>query len=162
VAGQNQNKQKNIHYAAGSGDLGRFDDSNITYDDVNREDRYGRTALFYASMKGNIEIIKKLLKLRADVNKKDKNGQTALHFAAREQQLDATIELLNSNADIDTQDNNGNTPLSDAVFTYRGDFKVIKELLARGADRHKQNKYGVSPHTLANSVANYNVKEAFD
>ena len=41
----------------------------------------GWTALHFACLRGNVEIVKELLKFNADVNTKDQDGDTALKYA---------------------------------------------------------------------------------
>ena len=58
---------------------------------------------------------------------------------------------------MDTQDVHGNSPLWRAVFDSKGRDGVIKLLLSAGASKSLRNKHGVSPESLAKSIANYDV-----
>ncbi|MFC1522705.1 ankyrin repeat domain-containing protein [Elusimicrobiota bacterium] len=49
--------------------------------DVNAKDPYGYTALMFASMRGDIEVVRFLIDSDADVNIKNNNGNTALKYA---------------------------------------------------------------------------------
>lgn len=130
--------------------------------DVNILDEDGRTALMEAVIDNNVEIAKLLIQHGADVNKQDDLGETsALHFAAQNNSSELVEILLENQAEVDAEDVNGNTPLSDAVFNSRGEGSVIQLLLLHGGDQHKKNKHGVSPLTLAESIANYNVMRYF-
>ncbi len=61
-------------------------------------------------------------------------------------------------------DRNGNAALSEAVYAYTDDEprrgrQVIDLLLAHGADPEQKNLHGVSPNSLAATIADTNVKE---
>jgi ankyrin repeat protein len=71
------------------------------------------------------------------------------------------MTLLDAGAPVNARDANGNTPLSDAVFRSRGRGDVIKLLRDRGADPTLKNNHGVSPLSLAHTIANYDVRQFF-
>lgn len=131
-------------------------------EDINTTDRGGRTPLMNAVIDTLVEIAEILLKAGANPNLKDKGGWSALHFASQSQSLDLVKLLAQYNAEINSIDDYGNTPLFRAVFRSRGDGTIIKELLRLGADRDIENKHGVSPLKLANTIANYNVRQFFE
>ena len=56
----------------------------------------------------------------------------------------------------------GNTALIRAVSSFRGDGRIIKLLLAKGADRNKKNNYGISALKHARNVANYDIISLFE
>ena len=128
-------------------------------------DSYKRTQLHYVA--GDIEehsqvdIARELIQSGIGVNEIDVNGETALHSATNHNCYHLAELLIESGALIDAQDKNGNTPLSNAVFSSRGDGKIIKLLRARGANPLLENHHGVSPVALANSIANYDVARYF-
>ena len=66
--------------------------------------------------------------------------------------------LLKAGAEIDACDGYGNTPLFRAVFNYREDGETIRALVAGGANPDRSNKSGISPRSLAKTIANYNVE----
>ena len=79
---------------------------------VNEErDKYGRTALDIASIRGNLEISELLTSSGADVNIRDSYGQTALHSASYYGHLEIVQLLLCQGADISFRDNGGDTAL---------------------------------------------------
>jgi len=86
---------------------------------------------------------------------------TPLHFAAQGQHFQIATLLLDAGATVDVQDNNRNTPLSNAVFSSKGRGDLIKLLRQRGANPHAANNYGVTPLSLARTIANYNVAQHF-
>ncbi len=49
---------------------------------TNVKDEYGNTPLHYASMCGNLEVVKYLINKGADINKKNNKGNTPLHYAS--------------------------------------------------------------------------------
>ena len=57
----------------------------LAHEEVNldEKDRWGKTALRYAALRGALNIIKILVSNGADVFAVDKNGMTPLHFAAK-------------------------------------------------------------------------------
>ena len=70
--------------------------------DVNKVDRSGWTALFYAlsSEHNRHECVRTLLNSGADVNKVDRNGKTALTIAAHYGDYEALMMLLEEGADV--------------------------------------------------------------
>ncbi len=125
-------------------------------------DVYGRTPLHYAAMDGNVASVLHLLTDGADPNGADDNGWTPLHFAAQEWQLDVARLLLEHGAEVDVIDAHGNTPLFEAVFSSRGRGELILMLRHYAADPLRPNHHGVSPLSLARTIANYNVAQYFD
>jgi ankyrin repeat protein len=66
-------------------------------------------------------------------------------------------KLLRSGVVVDATDAHGNTPLFAATFDSKGRGDMIKLLLKAGADKNHRNKHGVSPASLASTIANYDV-----
>jgi len=128
--------------------------------DVNKLDEFGRPPLMNAILaeRADVNIIKMLVENGANVNIKD-SGQkwTALHFAAREGHADIVEFLIESGAEIDPQDVFGNTPLWRAVFTFKGDPKIINILLSHGADKYRKNYSDISPVDLANTIGDQEI-----
>lgn len=124
-------------------------------------DGLGRTPLHYAAAESKAEDVARLLAAGADANAQDDNGWTALHFAAQAVAPDCAAELLRAGADASLRDSYGNTALFRAVFSSRGNGAVIRLLREAGADPHATNNHGVSPVSLARTIANYDVAQFF-
>jgi ankyrin repeat protein len=124
---------------------------------MGRKVKSRRPELLDAVIEGDRERFDRLLAEGFAVNARDTAGWTALHFAAQRQDVSQIERLLAAGADVDATDGYGNTPLFRAVFCYRGDGSAIAALKAAGADENKLNTSGVSPRSLADSIANYDV-----
>ena len=124
-------------------------------------DEYGRTPLHYAAADGKVEEVIRLLSGGADPNAQDDNGWTPLHFAAQAVSPGVTEALLGAGAQTELKDCFGNTALSTAVFQSRGDGSVIQLLRRAGADPHAANSSGVTPLSLARTIANFDVRQFF-
>jgi ankyrin repeat protein len=57
---------------------------NVLVSDINKKDKFGRTALHYAAVHGWPKLVKYLVNAGADCSMKDQRGDTALEFALRE------------------------------------------------------------------------------
>lgn len=97
------------------------------------------SALMLASLRGNIELCKKLISRDADVNKP---GWAPLHYAATSAHLDVMKLLLDNAAYIDAESPNGSTPLMMAAMY--GNAAAVKLLLDAGADATLKNSIGLS------------------
>jgi ankyrin repeat protein len=103
----------------------------------------------------------RLLATGANPNAQDNNGWSALHFAAQAVSSCVTEALLAAGAQTELKDSFGNTALWRAVFESRGNGSVIQLLHRAGADPHAANSSGVTPLSLARTIANYNVHQFF-
>jgi ankyrin repeat protein len=141
--------------------------------DVNAKDLTGTTALMNASAYGNVAVMKMLLAKGADVNAVSlsgggavKNGPialgsfTALLLAAPYAGPEAIQLLLDAGAKVNVQDVRGMTPLMLAIATDRPDPRVIRSLLAKGADPSIKSKNGETALDWAKKFANPPVLEA--
>ena len=120
-----------------------------------------RPPLQEAVVDGNIEGVHQLLAAGADVNAQDQRGWTALHFAAQANAVEITNLLLHCKARVEIEDKAGNTSLFTATFNSKGSGEIIRLLRAAGADPKKKNKRGVSPLSLAQTMANYDVAQFY-
>jgi uncharacterized protein len=97
----------------------------------NQTDSQQRTALHYAALNGNGEMVAVLIKAGAELNVTDSLGNTPLHLAAERNQTEAAKLLLASGAKIDPQNRDGVTPLM--IAAERGNVDLVRFLLADGA-----------------------------
>ena len=114
----------------------------------------GETPLMIAALKGQVDVVQRLLARDADVNKP---GWTPLHYAASGGQEAVIRILLDANAYIDAESPNGTTPLMMAA--YYGGPKVTKLLLEEGADPRSKNQKNLSALDFAYSGPH---KEAYE
>ena len=101
--------------------------------------------LMMACLKGNIEIVKKLISRDADVNK---TGWTPLHYAATGGHIAIIELLLEQHAYIDAESPNGTTPLMMAA--HYGSPAAVKVLLEAGADPTLKSQLGLTAIDFAN------------
>ena len=94
--------------------------------DACQEDNRGNTALMGALFKGNLSIVKTLIKTDCDVNKANSNGQTAIMFAALFDRQGAIEKLVEAGADIKIKDSAGNS-LSDIALS-QGNYDLVEKL----------------------------------
>jgi uncharacterized protein len=128
---------------------------------VDSRDPDGRTPLINAVGRGESTTVADLIKRGAAVNAADRRGWTALHMAAESHRVELARVLLDAGAAIESEDAHGNTPLWRAVFVSKGRGEMITFLLARGADRNHSNRHGVSPQSLAETIATSDVAQFF-
>lgn len=67
--------------------------------EIDSIDPIGRTALIYATLKGDLELVKLLSERNADIDVKDEDGLSALSFASSLGYIDIVEFLLSKNAD---------------------------------------------------------------
>ena len=97
------------------------------------------SALMLASLKGYLDLCRKLISRDADVNKP---GWTPLHYAAANGHVDVLKLLLDNHAYIDAESPNRTTPLMMAARY--GSPAAVKVLLDAGADPKLKNSLGLS------------------
>ena len=95
--------------------------------------------LMLASLRGHLDLVRKLIDRGADVNK---TGWTPLHYAATSGHLAIMEALLENHAYIDAESPNGTTPLMMAA-NY-GTPAAVKLLLEAGADSSLRNQLGMT------------------
>lgn len=111
--------------------------------DVNKTDKWGRTALIVAAKYGFVEMIECLQELGADIHAKSNMGRTPMHFAAMKNHVKAIKCLKDLGAYLDAKDNRDMTPIHLAVED--GFIETIKCLRGLGADIHAKDKKGNTP-----------------
>lgn len=107
--------------------------------DVNTLNASDESPLMLAAIKGQQDLVNKLIARDAAVNK---TGWTPLHYAASSGQLTIIKVLLDKYAFIDAQSPNGTTPLMMAAMY--GSSESVKLLLEEGADPLMKNELGMT------------------
>jgi len=90
--------------------------------------------LMLAALRGQLDLVKKLVERDADVNK---TGWTPLHYAATGGHVPVIEFLLEHSAYIDAESPNGTTPLMMAAMY--GSPESVKHLIQAGADLQIKN-----------------------
>lgn len=107
--------------------------------DVDAANSKDETPLMIASIKGDQELVAKLLARDAAVNK---TGWAPLHYAATNGHISIMKVLLDKHAFIDAQSPNGTTPLMMAAGY--GSAEAVKLLINEGADQSMKNQQGMT------------------
>ena len=107
--------------------------------DVDAANTKDETPLMMAALKGQQDLVAKLLTRDAAINK---TGWTPLHYAATNGHISIMKELLDKFAFIDAQSPNGTTPLMMAAGY--GSFEAVKLLVDEGADQSMKNQQGMT------------------
>ena len=107
--------------------------------DVDATNSKDETPLMIASIKGDQELVAKLLARDAAVNK---TGWAPLHYAATNGHISVMKVLLDKHAFIDAQSPNGTTPLMMAAGY--GSAEAVKLLIDEGADQGMKNQQGMT------------------
>ena len=100
--------------------------------DLGHRDKNGNTALHWASLTDNEEVVELLKNKGADLNIQCQKGNTALIKAIEEGHLELAELLISSGANLNTQSNHGNTALIQAIK--KGHTEMAKLLISSGAD----------------------------
>jgi ankyrin repeat protein len=135
--------------------------------DVNAKDATGQTPLMSAASYGNVEVTRMLLAKGADVNAVSvaeglqmKNGLIALGsftpllLSVAYGGPEEVKMLLDAGAKVNVQDVRGMTPLMLAIATDYADARVVKLLLAKGADTAIKSKSGETAADWARKFSN--------
>ena len=100
----------------------------------------GQTILHVACKKGDLSIVKKVLKAGADPNVTDRFGCTPLYYACKKGDLSIVKKVLKAGADPNVTDRFGCTPLYYACK--KGELSIVKKVLEAGADPNVKDKFG--------------------
>ncbi|MBT2324168.1 ankyrin repeat domain-containing protein [Variovorax paradoxus] len=95
--------------------------------------------LMMAALKGQQDVVTKLIARDADINKP---GWTPLHYASTNGHVAVMKQLLDNHAFIDAQSPNGTTPLMMAAMY--GSTAAVQLLLDEGADTQMKNEKGMT------------------
>lgn len=104
-----------------------------------------RERFFYATKKGYVSPVKRLIDRGTDVNVKDDKsyGQTALHYAAGKGYVKVAELLINERANVNERNSEGWTPLH--YVTAKGDMEMVELLINAEANVNARTDLGCSP-----------------
>ncbi|KAK4064082.1 uncharacterized protein Triagg1_9238 [Trichoderma aggressivum f. europaeum] len=117
---------------------------------VMHTDKYGMNTLHRACLRGELELVRGLLKHKQPLDLKNNKYGTPLHCAVINGSIDVVVELLEAGAPVNAQDSKGNTPVHVAVRM--GRYTILRNLLKRGGNRFIQNFNGRNPENLASII----------
>ncbi|EAY01250.1 hypothetical protein TVAG_027180 [Trichomonas vaginalis G3] len=107
------------------------------------DDFLGRNVLHFASVKGNLRLVKSLIECGCDKDFNSKNGGTALFWSSISGYLKVVKYLISVGANKEAKDNGGRTPLIEA--SENGHLPVVKYLISVGANKEAKDNYGSTP-----------------
>lgn len=110
-------------------------------------DAHGNTALLWAMLNQDHEIVTMILNQSGFLELKNPFELTTSHIAAIQNMGDVINHLAKINTSIEKRDFLGRTPLHWSV--QRGNFNATKTLLALDADPYVKDHFGISPFKLA-------------
>ena len=115
--------------------------------EIRARDIFGWTPLHYAAVRGDEQVITKLLELKADPNASDLADRTPMHYAielTNEEELDSIISaLLQHGTDTEIRGRDGMGPLHCAAK--KGYAKAIQMLIEAGASVDIQDNSKKTP-----------------
>ncbi|CAD7957778.1 unnamed protein product [Amoebophrya sp. A120] len=120
--------------------------------DPNLCDRKGRTALMYCCSDGYLNIISRLIALRAQIDRKDNVGQTALFAACKNGQTQSLAMLLCAGAKVEVHDAFFTFPLH--VVVDSGHEQMANMLIRMSASVNVYDSQGRSPLMFAMDTRN--------
>lgn len=108
---------------------------------ISKDTQYDSVScLMAAAYEGHIDIVKKLLDLRADPNLQNDAGSTALSLAVGKEHYDSAMLLVQYEANPDLQNEYGATALM--LACNRNQEELVRHLLERGANLSLENNKG--------------------
>lgn len=111
---------------------------------VHHKNQFGKTVLFCAVEKNDLNAVKNLVGVGADINTATESQKTLLHVTNN---IECINFLASKGANVDAKDNHGNTPLH--VMVSEGDVSLVNCLLENGASVHYKNNEGKTPIEMA-------------
>lgn len=112
---------------------------------------------FNACIKGDIEVIKKILENNFDIDLTDKQGITGLNFAVAYNQFNVVRFLIEKGANLNIKDKNGWSPIITASQLLKDKTEIVKYLIQNGANINQVDKDGFSALHIAIENNYFNV-----
>jgi len=111
---------------------------------VNKLTHDGRTYLFWAAYKGNLEIMRYLVDHGAKMDVVDDKGYTPLTFTAVVGQKDPALYdfLIEQGADIQTEKSKDGANVLLLLIPHLDDFKMVNYFESKGIDLHSKDQFG--------------------
>ncbi len=114
------------------------------------------TPLIDATIKGNYELVKNLLKSGANVDEQGEFDETALMHAAQQNDTKMIELLLHAGANIEAQNYIGFTPLMRAIYDQKEN--AVRLLVDRGAAINIEGEDAQTPLILATPPSKKNIE----
>jgi ankyrin repeat protein len=122
--------------------------------DVNSADKFDTSALQWASMNGNIEVVRVLLDNEATIDYSGGSTCTSLYLASSANHIESVRLLIDRGANVDAVDKNGDSALH--IASEHGHLEIARLLLNGGVNVNLVNKYNHTP--LYNATNNADVE----
>ena len=128
------------------------EDTPLSTTDVN-----GQAIIHQIACSGNMNLLKKIIFLKADIYQCDQNNKNSLHYAVYGNQLDTLKHLLNQNIFANQKDRTGKTPLLEAVE--QDNKNAVEILLQHGVNIYLKNNDGENALMIASKKNNLEIME---
>ena len=109
----------------------------------------GQSLLHEAIAFRHPQLAMALVKRGVSLDLQDRNGQTALHYAAVYGAKEVARFILAHGADPNLVDRHGNGPLWTSAVEAKGDYSLVRALIAAGASATHKNTVGLSVLDMA-------------
>jgi ankyrin repeat protein len=117
-----------------------------------------KTPMLLASLRGNLDVLQRLLSAGCDANAGNRKGLSPLFVAAHEGHTRIVTALLEAKAEPDKHIPHGRsavTPLF--IASEKGHLEIVSVLLSAKADVHKTNTFGETPLYIAAKNGHTNI-----
>jgi ankyrin repeat protein len=117
---------------------------------IDHTDRYGMTTLHRACCRGQVELVRALLKHNPKLDLRNNPYGTPLHCAIVAGSMDVVLVLLDAGASPNARDKRGNTPVHVAARLNR--LTILRILIKREADVTLRNENGRDARNIATAA----------